>query len=63
MYIVLEGLKYNVDALDTWNMTVAEMEGIYSGMFTINGPSRKYIAVRIYNVDIATSFETYQFKG
>jgi len=44
-----EGKEYQVDVLDTWNMTVAEMDGIYSGTFTIKWPSGKYMAVRIFN--------------
>ena len=54
-YIMPEGIKYRVDILDTWNMTATEMDRIYSGTFTINWSSSQYIAVRIYNTDIATS--------
>jgi hypothetical protein len=46
-----EGIEYRVDVLDTWNMTVTEMDRIYSGTFTIHWPSSQYIAVRIYNGD------------
>jgi hypothetical protein len=47
-YIMPEGIKYRVDVLDTWNMTVTELDSTYSGTFTIKWPSSKYIAVRIY---------------
>ena len=50
-YIMPEGINYRVDVLDSWNMTVTEMDSIYSGTFTINWPSRKYIAVRIYRYE------------
>jgi hypothetical protein len=43
-----DGIEYRVDVLDTRNMTVSEMEGTYSGIFTINWPSNKHMAVRIY---------------
>lgn len=51
-YNLPEGNEYQVDVLDTWNMTVNEMKGTYSGTFTINWPSSKYVAIRIYNADI-----------
>lgn len=47
-YIMPDGINYKVDVLDTWNMTVTEMDSIYSGTFTINWPSSQYMAVRIY---------------
>jgi hypothetical protein len=43
------GKGYQVDVLDTWNMTVTEVDGVYSGTFTITWPSGKYMAVRIYH--------------
>jgi hypothetical protein len=48
-FTVPEGKEYLVDVLDTWNMTVTEMDGIYSGTFKIRWPSGKYMAVRIYH--------------
>ncbi len=51
-YNMSKRIKYRVDVLDTWNMTVTEMDSIYSGTFTINWPSSNYVAVRIYNTDI-----------
>ncbi|MQY77685.1 MAG: DUF5060 domain-containing protein [Bacteroidetes bacterium] len=51
-YSMPEGIEYRVDVLDTWNMTVTEMDRTYSGTFTINWPSSNYVAVRIYNADI-----------
>lgn len=50
-YVMPEEMEYRVDVLDTWNMTVTEIDGTYSGTITINWPSSKYIAVRIYNAD------------
>ena len=44
-----EGKEYMVDVLDTWNMTITEMDSIYSGTFKIRWPSSKYMAVRIYH--------------
>lgn len=48
-FTVPEGKEYLVDVLDTWNMTVTEMDGLYSGTFKITWPSGKYMAVRIYH--------------
>jgi len=54
-YVMPEGMKYKVDVLDTWNMTVTAVDGTYSGTFTISWPEAKYIAVRIYNIDLVKS--------
>jgi hypothetical protein len=47
-----KGNKYHVDVLDTWNMTVTELEGTYEGTFSVNWPGAKYIAVRIYKSEL-----------
>jgi hypothetical protein len=42
-----EGRNYKVDVIDTWEMTITELPGTYSGKFRIELPGKQYIAVRI----------------
>ncbi|AQR97279.1 DUF5605 domain-containing protein [Clostridium saccharoperbutylacetonicum] len=42
--------KYKVDILDTWDMTIKELEGTYSGQFRIDMPGKQYIAIRMIRV-------------
>jgi len=53
-YSMPEGREYRVDVLDTWNMTVTEMESSYSGTFAISWPENEYIAVRVYSIALAS---------
>lgn len=39
--------KYKVDIIDTWDMTINELEGTYSGEFRIDMPGKQYIAIRM----------------
>lgn len=41
------GTKYNVDVIDTWNMTIERLEGTYEGAFRIELPGRQFMAVRL----------------
>lgn len=41
-----EGTQYNVDIIDTWEMTVTPV-GIRSGRFTIDLPGKEYMAIRL----------------
>lgn len=41
------GIRYTVELLDTWNMTVETLEGGYEGTFRIGLPGRTYMAVRM----------------
>lgn len=43
------GLKYRVEVIDTWNMTI-EDRGIHSGRFDIELPRREYMAIRLISV-------------
>ena len=49
-FILPENKKYKLEIIDTWNMTIHEVPGIFSGRFNIALPSRQYIAVRITQV-------------
>ncbi|AST57092.1 alpha-L-rhamnosidase [Thermoanaerobacterium thermosaccharolyticum] len=39
--------EYYVDIIDTWNMTIKRLPGLYSGDFRIDLPGKQYIAVRM----------------
>lgn len=41
------GIRYNVDIIDTWNMTVERREGACEGTFRIDLPGRPYMAIRM----------------
>jgi hypothetical protein len=41
------GERYEVDVIDTWNMTVENVEGVHEGTFRVDLPARPYIAVRL----------------
>lgn len=38
-------VSYNIEIIDTWNMTVTKLDGAYSGTVTIPLPAKQYIAV------------------
>lgn len=42
--------KYAVDIIDTWNMTVTPLDGLFEGRFRIDLPAELYYAVRIRRV-------------
>ncbi|MGO4272094.1 DUF5605 domain-containing protein, partial [Paenibacillus sp. TAF58] len=39
--------KYEVDLIDTWNMTITPLTGTYEGRFRIDLPAKLYYALRI----------------
>lgn len=41
------GIRYRVDVIDTWQMTVTEVPGRFEGTFDIDLPGRPFIAVRL----------------
>ena len=43
--------KYKVDIIDTWEMTINELEGTYSGEFRIDMPGKQYIAIRMIRIN------------
>ena len=38
---------YEIDIIDTWNMTVETLEGTHSGRFRVELPGQQYIALRL----------------
>lgn len=45
-----EDTQYRVEVIDTWEMTVAPLEGVFQGRFTIDLPGKPYLAVRIRRI-------------
>ncbi len=41
-----ENKKYEIEVIDTWNMTIEKLEGYFSGKTQITLPEKPYIAVR-----------------
>jgi hypothetical protein len=39
--------KYEIEIIDTWEMTINKLEGVYSGDFKIDLPGKPYICVKI----------------
>lgn len=50
MYNMNPGIRYKVDVIDTWNMTIEPQPGLYEGAFRIELPGRQYMAVRLQKV-------------
>jgi hypothetical protein len=46
-FLLDPAVEYTVDVIDTWDMTVTRLDGVYSGRFTIPLPGKQYIAVRL----------------
>ena len=49
-YHMKPGIRYKVDVIDTWGMTISRQDGEYEGSFHIELPGRPYIAVRMMKV-------------
>ncbi|MGI6040416.1 MAG: DUF5060 domain-containing protein [Eubacteriales bacterium] len=45
-FILPEDMKYEIEIIDTWNMTITKLDGLYSGRCEIKLPAKQYIAVR-----------------
>jgi len=45
------GKAYRVEIIDTWEMTIRELEGRFLGKFRVEMPGKPYIAVRIARAD------------
>lgn len=46
-FLLDPSVRYTVDIIDTWEMTIDRLEGTYSGRFRIELPGKQYIAVRL----------------
>ena len=48
-----EGKNYQIDIIDTWDMTVTPLDGTFSGDIRIDMPGKQYIALRILKIQEA----------
>ena len=46
-FVKPQDVAFEVDIIDTWNMTVETLEGTYSGRFRVELPGRQFIALRL----------------
>ena len=46
-FVLRPGTRYRVDVIDTWNMTITELDGEFEGRFRIELPGRQFMAVRM----------------
>ena len=46
-----EDATYTIDVIDSWEMTITRLEGVFSGKCRVNLPAKPYIALRIRKVD------------
>jgi hypothetical protein len=49
-YRMKPGVKYKVEVIDTWNMTISELNGTFEERFRIKLPGQQYMAVRMTRV-------------
>lgn len=47
---IRDGFEYTAEVIDTWNMTIKPVEGVFSGSFKIDLPGRQYMAIRLWKV-------------
>ena len=50
-YELAEGCAYEIELIDTWDMTICRLPGIYSGNIRIDMPEKQYMAIRMKRVD------------
>ncbi|MFC5470061.1 DUF5605 domain-containing protein [Cohnella suwonensis] len=44
------GVRYEAEIIDTWNMTIEKLPGIYEGAFKIQLPGTQFMAVRLTKI-------------
>jgi hypothetical protein len=47
VFTLPEGTTFQADVIDTWNMTITPVEGVFEGRFVIPLPRQPYLAVRL----------------
>lgn len=47
LYKLPEGRQYHIELVDTWNMTIQQLPGVYSGKIRVDMPGRQYMAIRM----------------
>ena len=49
-YNLPEGHKYEIELIDTWDMTIKKLPGTYSGSIKVDMPQKKFMAIRMTEV-------------
>ena len=49
-YDLPEGCTYEIELIDTWNMTIEKLPGTYSGSIRIDLPEKQYLALRMRKI-------------
>ena len=49
-YELPEGCSYEIELIDTWDMTIKKLPGTYSGSIKIEMPEKQYMAIRMRRV-------------
>ena len=49
-YRMKPDIQYKVEVIDTWEMTINELEDVYEGNFRIQLPGKQYMAVRMTRI-------------
>lgn len=49
-YELEEGAAFEIELIDTWDMTIEKLPGTYSGNITIEMPEKQYMAIRMKRV-------------
>jgi len=50
-FVLPPEIRFRVDVLDTWQMTVTPVPGTFAGTFSVDLPGRPFIALRLRAVD------------
>lgn len=51
-YELPQGCSYEIELIDTWNMTIEKLPGVYSGNIRIEMPEKMYMAIRMKKVTV-----------
>jgi hypothetical protein len=46
-FVMPPGIRFQIDVIDTWNMTIETLPETFEGRFRIELPGRQYVAVRL----------------
>lgn len=50
-YELPEGCSYEIELIDTWDMTIKRLPGVWSGSIRIDMPEKQYMAIRMKKID------------
>lgn len=62
-YELPTGCTYEIELLDTWNMTVTKLPGTYSGSIQVDMPERQYMAIRMRKIEMEAEDKCQKNEG